>query len=117
MPYVSRHIINCTAPRSQSDSSADSPMRACREARFTLAWVCGRHPSSTRVDMKTAPSLWDHFLRETASRVLGHWDDYLERIVYRHTAAPWMSVSLGEDRITPIYKEGRGMRDEQWKLM
>ncbi|PIL36381.1 hypothetical protein GSI_00069 [Ganoderma sinense ZZ0214-1] len=41
--------------------------------------------------MDVAPAEWDLFLKETAFAVLRDWDGYLERIVYRHTTAPWRS--------------------------
>lgn len=111
VPYISKHIVNCTAERPDTVE----PREPLREARLTLAWVCGRRPWSSRVDMKAAPDVWDEFLKSTAVRVLRSWDDYLERIVYRHTATPWMLVSLREG-LWPDYSQME-MQDEQWKLI
>ncbi|KAI1792631.1 hypothetical protein LXA43DRAFT_329883 [Ganoderma leucocontextum] len=119
-PYINKHIVNCTAECSSSGASnVRRPRRPRRETRLTLAWACDRRPWTSRVNTDLAPSEWNGFLKSTALEVLHSWDDYVERIVYRHTVAPWMwmSVSLSEEGPWPICKENIQMKDEQWKLI
>ena len=115
VPYISKHIVNCTAER--PEFAKDGRPQTRREERLTIAWVCGRRPWSSRVDMNIAPIEWDVFLKETALTVLRDWGDYVERVAYRHTTAPWRSVARGEDGASAVYREERGMQDEEWKLI
>lgn len=133
MPYISKHAVNCTdrpaEPRFRPIADGQ-PLREPVARGLTLAWACDRRPWSSHVDMNEAPAVWDAFLKSTALDVLAKWHDYVERVVYRHTAAAWQSVALGEDtslssgagagggaRPVYVYREETGMQEHEWKLI
>ncbi len=66
----------------------------------------------------TVAAAWHEFLNRTASEVLRDWDDCVERVVYRHTIIPYVSVALsGDGMMRLVRKQDREMRDDEWKLV
>ncbi|KAI1792630.1 hypothetical protein LXA43DRAFT_1131835 [Ganoderma leucocontextum] len=113
-PYVSKQPVGFIAgARSKSENAA---LGRAPRARFTLALVYSR-PQAHAVDMNVAAA-WHEFLNRTALRVLRDWDDCVERIVYRHTIIPYVSVALsGGDGTRLVRKQDKEMRDDEWKFV
>ena len=109
-PYITKHPISFTALSELADT-ARGPGRP--QARFTLALVYSR-PQTHTVDM-TVAAAWHEFLNRTALQVLCEWDDCVERIVYRHTIIPYVSVALGSDGTRLVRRQDKEMRDDEWK--
>ena len=125
-PYINKHPITFTTPRPIPDSDSDSDLYdphpsttrdsdTRRQSRFTLA-LSYAQPQTHAVDM-TVAAAWHEFLNRTALQVLREWDDYVERIVYRHTIIPYVSVALRADGLRLVRKQEMEMREDEWKFV
>ncbi|KAI1782215.1 hypothetical protein LXA43DRAFT_906417 [Ganoderma leucocontextum] len=108
-------IVNCIAGRPRPIGTS-TVRRVPRDVQLTLAWVYTTHFQIHEVNMKVAAA-WHEFLDKTALEVLRDWGDYVERIVYRYTVMPYVSVSLSEDGTRLVSKQDPEMVDDQWKLI
>ena len=127
-PYINKHPITFTTPRPRPDSDSDSDSDLYdprpdttrdpdtrRQSRFTLALSYAR-PQTHAVDM-TVAAAWHEFLNRTALQVLRGWEDCVERIVYRHTIIPYVSVALSADGMRLVRRQDMEMREDEWKFV
>ncbi|KAM5537757.1 hypothetical protein V8D89_008525 [Ganoderma adspersum] len=118
-PYINKHPITFTTPRPRpdpdSDPDSDTTGDTRPQSRFTLALSYAR-PQTHAVDM-TVAAAWHEFLNRTALQVLRAWDGCVERIVYRHTIIPYVSVALSADGLRLVRKQDTEMREDEWKFV
>ncbi|KAI0688370.1 hypothetical protein C8T65DRAFT_122474 [Cerioporus squamosus] len=83
--------------------------------RLIVAWTYF-HPHDRGVDMVNA-ARWHLSLKEVALEVLLEWDHLVERIVFKHTIIPYVSVTLNESRTGLVSRQETGMTDDYWNTV
>lgn len=83
--------------------------------RLTVAWIYP-YPYHRDVDLVRA-AMWHQALKEIALEVLLEWEHLVERIVFRHTIIPYVSVALNEYRSGLVFRQERGMTDDHWSTI
>ncbi|RDX48528.1 hypothetical protein OH76DRAFT_1483886 [Lentinus brumalis] len=83
--------------------------------RLTVAWIFS-YPRDQGVNMVKA-ARWHQSLKEVALEVLLEWEHLVERVIFRHTIIPYVSVALNESRTGLVCWQERGMTDEYWNTV
>ena len=63
----------------------------------------------------TIAAAWHSFLNKAAHEVLVEWGDCVDRIVYRHTMIPCMSVWLTSDSFELVRQQALWMSEGHWR--
>ncbi len=80
-----------------------------------MAWIFS-YPRDQGVNMVKA-ARWHQSLKEVALEVLLEWEHLVERVIFRHTIIPYVSVTLNESRTGLVCWQERGMTDEYWNTV
>ncbi|RPD55132.1 hypothetical protein L226DRAFT_229882 [Lentinus tigrinus ALCF2SS1-7] len=83
--------------------------------RLTVAWIFP-YPPERGVDLVRAAQ-WHQVMKEVALNVLLEWEHLVERIIFKHTIIPRVSVALNEYRTGLVCTQEWGMADNYWNTV
>ena len=112
-PYLS-NSAGVDWRKKRSGTQATEPILGA--PRLTVAWVFARPPPETHVDLRVAAA-WHEFLNEAALEILQEWGHCVNRIVYRHTVIPFMSVRLSPGGRSLVREQDKEMHEESWRFV